>query len=123
MARRRVDHQACGLVDDQQVLVFVHHRQGHGLRHEGHGLGRGPQLHRAGVAGAHLGGRLGAGAPAQCHRAIGHELLQPGARETLHQGHQSAVQAPAVHLCRHKQRTNLTLCIAQPLFARLGLGA
>ena len=27
VARRRVDHQACGLVDDQQVLVLVHNIQ------------------------------------------------------------------------------------------------
>jgi hypothetical protein len=36
----RVHHQPGGLVDDQQVFVFVHRGKRHGFGHEGTGLQR-----------------------------------------------------------------------------------
>ncbi len=81
VAGGRVHHQSGGFPDHQQVLVFVHHVQCHGLRHEGLGLLGRPQLDRQPVAGGDAGRGFGQRQAGAHHRAVGHELLQVGARE------------------------------------------
>ena len=94
MARRRVDHQARRLVDDDHVVVLVHHVQGQGLGpgqggpRRGHGevepLARpdpvGGVAHRPRtVRGAH-------------HQSGQDQRLEPRARERRHGVRQQLVQ-------------------------------
>ena len=95
-------HQTGGFVDHQQIGVFKHHVQRHGLGHEGLGLLGRPQFHVQLITRRDAGRRLALRHAPHFHRAIGHELLQVGAGELGDQLGQRAVDAPAVHADRHR---------------------
>ncbi len=103
VARRRVHHQPRRLVDHQQVLVLVHHRQRHRLGAEGLALRRGPQLDAsASPALTRWAGRL-ARRPLTATAPPFDQLLQVAARELGHQLRQRLVQAHAVPGCVERE--------------------
>ncbi|MNY42411.1 hypothetical protein D3C86_1772970 [compost metagenome] len=107
VAGRGMHHHARGLVDHQQVLVFVDHVDGQGLGLEGLALQRRAHLDAQLVAGLDLERRLFHHALVQLHRAQRQQLLQIAARKFGHQCAQRLVQAQAMLLKGHRRLAHL----------------
>ena len=107
VASGRMNHEPGGFVDHQQIIVFMHHVQRHGLRHKGHGLLGGSQLNANVVSHRHPGRSLSRKgfAPSDC--ATVHQLLQVGTGEFGHGGRKRSVQAPTVHGRRYLELANV----------------
>ena len=105
--------QTCGLVHHQQVLVFVHHINRHGLGPEGLALERGPHFQHHLVAGLDPRGGFESGLAIQADQPLGQQLLQIAAGELRNQLHQRAVQPLCVLARAHLQGAQLTVRVSQ----------
>ena len=101
MARGRMHHLTHCFVNDQDLLILVHHRQIHDLWFEGAGLRRQVGAHINKVTQPHLGRGAHLGKMIDPHRPRLDQLLDQIAREIGQQVGQRLVQPLAVFLGTH----------------------
>ena len=98
IARRRVRDEPSGLVEHDEVFIFIQHHQRHRLRAKGQALFGGHQLKVQGLPDAHALGRGGGHHTIHLQVTFVDQLLQMAARELRCQVHQRLVHALAVLL-------------------------
>ncbi len=103
VARRGVYDQTGGFVHHQQMLIFKHHVEGHGLGFEGLALRRGAHGHGELVAQFDFGCGLLHSLAIELHRALAQQLLQVAAGKFGHQLGQGFVKPAGVQIHGHLQ--------------------
>ena len=93
IAWRGMHHQVRRLVDDQHMLIRVHHIERHRLRLKSLALWCGPQFDRAGVCHLDPGRRLSDRSAVERDRTQHNQLLKVTAGELRHELGQGPVEA------------------------------